>query len=422
MTPDKPTSVEPRLRFPEFRSAGGWHFEPLTDVAALINDRVGASTTSVPMSVTTGVGLVSQEEKFGRTIAGDSYKNYVRLQTNDFAYNKSATKAFPQGYIARYSGTKDAAVPNSIFSCFRADTAAVVPEYLDHLFHGNHHGRWLRKFITVGARAHGALSIGDTDLMSMPVPLPPNEVSLREQQKIADCFGSLDDLIAAEGRMLDALQEHKQSLLQQLFPQRGQDQPLRRLPEFCDAPDWVVKPLGEIADYQNGKAYEKDIVEAGRFVVVNARFISTNGAVRKYSNETYCIADVGDVLMVLSDLPTGRALARCFQVGADETYAVNQRVARLRPRSVDSGFLLYALDRHPWLMAFQDGVNQTHLSKGAVLDCPITAPQVVREQERISECLTTVDQQIAAQTRKSGALGQYRLGLMQQLFPSPESA
>ena len=160
MTADKPTPVVPNLRFPEFRSAGDWHFQPLSDIAEPISERVGTSKC-VPMSVTTGVGLLSQEEKFGRTIAGNSYKNYIRLQTNDFAYNKSATKEFPQGYIARYSGTRDAAVPNSIFTCFRPDAAAVIPEYLDHLLHGNHHGRWLRKYITVGARAHGALSVSE---------------------------------------------------------------------------------------------------------------------------------------------------------------------------------------------------------------------------------------------------------------------
>ena len=135
MTADKPTSVAPELRFPEFRGAGDWHFKPLSDIAEPISDRVG-TTKSVPMSVTTGVGLVSQEQKFGRTIAGNSYKNYIRLQTNDFAYNKSATKEFPQGYIARYSGTKDAAVPNSIFTCFRPDTAAVIPEYSTIYFTG----------------------------------------------------------------------------------------------------------------------------------------------------------------------------------------------------------------------------------------------------------------------------------------------
>ena len=159
----------PRLRFPEFRSAGDWHFQPLSDIAEPISERVGTSKC-VPLSVTTGVGLLAQEEKFGRTIAGNSYKNYIRLQTNDFAYNKSATKEFPQGYIARYSGTIDAAVPTSIFKCFRPDAAAVIPEYLDHLLHGNHHGRWLRKYITVGARAHGALSVSDDGVMAIILP------------------------------------------------------------------------------------------------------------------------------------------------------------------------------------------------------------------------------------------------------------
>ena len=217
MTAYKPTSVMPELRFPEFRNAGGWLFKPLRDIAEPLSDKVG-TTKCVPMSVTTGIGLVSQDEKFGRTIAGNSYKNYIRLQTNDFAYNKSSTKQFPQGYIARYSGTKDAAVPNSIFTCFRPDASHVIPEYLDHLFQGNYHGRWLRTYITVGARAHGALSVSDDDLMSMPVPLPPDAVSRPEQQKIADCLGSLDDLIAAEGRKLEALRQHKQGLMQQLFP------------------------------------------------------------------------------------------------------------------------------------------------------------------------------------------------------------
>ena len=69
MTIDKPSPFVPKLRFPEFRSAGDWHFQPLSDIAEPISERVGTSKC-VPMSVTTGVGLLSQEEKFGRIIAG----------------------------------------------------------------------------------------------------------------------------------------------------------------------------------------------------------------------------------------------------------------------------------------------------------------------------------------------------------------
>ena len=56
---------------------------------------------------------------------------------------------------------------------------------------------------------------GDITLMKeFPVLIPEKE----EQQKIADCLGSLDDLIAAEGRKLEALRRHKKGLMQQIFP------------------------------------------------------------------------------------------------------------------------------------------------------------------------------------------------------------
>ena len=81
--------------------------------------------------------------------------------------------------------------------------------------------------------------------MSMPVPLPPVAVSRPEQQKIADCLGSLDDLIAAEGRKLEALRRHKQGLMQQLFPRAGETQPRLRFPEFHNAREWQDERLGE---------------------------------------------------------------------------------------------------------------------------------------------------------------------------------
>ncbi len=235
-------TLTPKLRFPEFRDR--WEATPLKLFANLIADRVG-TTPCIPYTVTSGVGLVSQEEKFGRTIAGNSLKNYIRLQRNDFAYNKSATKAFSEGYITRYIDDAKAAVPNSIFTCFRVDGHRIDPAYLDYLFASNLHGRWLRKFLTIGARAHGSLNVSDDDLMELPVPMPTGKSSLAEQQKIADCLSSLDELIAAEGRKLEALKAHKKGLMQQLFPRPGEPRPRLRFPEFRDAPEWTPHKFGE---------------------------------------------------------------------------------------------------------------------------------------------------------------------------------
>ena len=93
-------TATPRLRFPEFRQTGEWTTAALGTITQLVDERVG-STDCVPYTVTSGVGLVSQQEKLGRTIAGQSLKNYIVLQRDDFAYKKSATKMYPQGFIAR---------------------------------------------------------------------------------------------------------------------------------------------------------------------------------------------------------------------------------------------------------------------------------------------------------------------------------
>ena len=211
----------PKLRFPEFRDAGEWGTKELSELAVIINEKAGRNKYTL-MSITSGIGLVSQLEKFGREIAGAQYNNYIVIRKNDFAYNKSATKEYPEGFIAIYSGETPAAVPNSIFTCFRVDECKVLPEYLSYLFFCNLHGRWLKNFITVGARVHGSLNIYNDDLLALPVPLPTGYSSQAEQQRIADCLSSIDDLIALQTKKLDALKVHKKGLMQQLFPSLGE--------------------------------------------------------------------------------------------------------------------------------------------------------------------------------------------------------
>ena len=172
----------PQLRFPEFRNAEEWTTYNLGQLSKIVTERVG-NDDCIPYTITSGVGLISQQEKLGRTIAGNSLKNYILLQHNDFAYNKSATKAYPQGYIACYQGHERAAVPNSIFTCFRPTTNLVIPAFLDNLFIANLHGKWLKNRVAVGARANGALQVNNDDLMKVPVPLPIGSQSLSEQKK-----------------------------------------------------------------------------------------------------------------------------------------------------------------------------------------------------------------------------------------------
>jgi type I restriction enzyme S subunit len=204
----------PKLRFPEFQDSGEWEKAPLADVAKKINSRVGNKKVKL-MSITSGIGLVSQIEKFGKEIAGDSYRNYVLIEKGDFAYNKSSTKLFPEGEIALLEEENEAAVPNSIFTCFRFNDEIIKPSFAKYLFSNNLHGKWLRKFIATGARANGALQVEIKHLFALPLFFP----SIIEQRKISRFLSSIDEQIKSQTESVESLKSHKKGLLQQLFPQ-----------------------------------------------------------------------------------------------------------------------------------------------------------------------------------------------------------
>ena len=193
--------------------------------------------------------------------------------------------------------------------------------------------------------------------------------------------------------------------------------PKLRFPEFKDAGEWEEKKLGEVCGYENGKAHENHVADVGKYVVVNSKFISTEGETRKYSDNGFCLARKEDVLMVLSDVPNGRAIAKCYFVEEDNLYTVNQRICVIRPNNTVGRFLFYFLDRNLFYLAFDDGVKQTNLRKDDVISCPIPLPSLP-EQQKIADCLSSLDDLISAETKKLETLKIHKKGLMQQLFPA----
>ena len=241
--------------------------------------------------------------------------------------------------------------------------------------------------------------------------------SSKEQQKIAACLSSLDGVITTERQKLEILKDHKKGLLQNLLPQEGETVPKFRFSDFEESAEWEETTLSQIADYENGKAHEQDIDVDGDFIVVNSKFISQDGDVKKFTNTAFCPATKGDVLMVLSDIPNGKAIAKCFLVEEDNRYTVNQRICRITPRNLNSKILYYLLNRNPYFLAFDDGVKQTNLRKEDVLNCPLLISSDSKEQEKIAGTLSSIDELINAQSQKVEALKLHKKGLLQGLFP-----
>jgi type I restriction enzyme, S subunit len=413
----------PKLRFPEFRGAGDWTTERLGTVATISTEKVG-NNVCVPMSITSGVGLVSQQDKFGRVIAGDSYKNYLLLKPHEFAYNKSATKEYPEGFLTLYAGTELAAVPNSIFTCFRINGESPDVRFLNYQCSDNLHGRWLRKFIQVGARAHGSLSINDSDLMALPVPVPSGAASVAEQQKIADCLSSLDELIAAQARKVDALKTHKKGLMQQLFPREGETQPRLRFSEFQNTGEWEDLCIGDFGNVVTGStpSTAQPAFYGGGIPFVSPADISDMRLVdqTKTTLTPEGFADTrpiraGSVLFVCIGSTIGKVAQNVYDC------ATNQQINAVVPSSKYSdGFVYFALSFASQRIALLAGKQAVPIINKSVFSSVRLLVPKLDEQQRIADCLISLETLITAAAQELDTLKSHKMGLIQQLFPSLE--
>lgn len=192
--------------------------------------------------------------------------------------------------------------------------------------------------------------------------------------------------------------------------------PKLRFPEFTHV--WFEATLQDEYDYKNAKAHEPFVVQNGKYKLINSKFISTEGKIFKTVDKVLTKGSVGDVTMVLSDLPNGKALAKAFYIEEDDTYAINQRICRLRvldEQRNDSKFFYYLINRNCYFLRLDDGISQTHISKGDVLNFRYYTTHL-NEQARIKDLLTCVDHKINLLAKKREALEAHKKGLMQKIF------
>lgn len=163
---------------------------------------------------------------------------------------------------------------------------------------------------------------------------------------------------------------------------------------------WEQRKLGEVAKYRNGKAHENCIDESGKYIVVNSKFVSTNGTVIKHSNMQNEPLAQNEIAFVLSDVPNGRAIARTFLVEENDKYTLNQRIAGITSSENTYPYFLHILmNRHPYFLAFDDGVKQTNLSVSDVLNFETYYPEY-EEQKQIGEYFRNLDRLITLHQRK----------------------
>lgn len=191
--------------------------------------------------------------------------------------------------------------------------------------------------------------------------------------------------------------------------------PQVRFNSFYD--EWKKQKLFDVALYKNGKSHESEIVEKGKYVVVNSKFVSTNGSVKKYCLNQIEPLHNGDIAFVLSDVPNGRALSKTFLIDKDDLYTLNQRIAAISPReNCDSAFLHRRLDRHEYFLKFDDGVGQTNLSLRDMEEFISFYPSRA-EQIEIGIFFQNLDQSLALHEKKLIQTQNFKKAMLEKMFP-----
>ena len=407
MTAHKPTPV-PRLRFPEFQDAPEWSTPRGDTLFDSINNRSAAPGLPV-LAITQEHGAIPRDQiDYHVSVTAESVASYKEVCEGDFIIS---LRSFQGGIEhSRYHG-----ICSPAYVILRRKGGGNY-HFFRHLFKSERFIQRLTSNIE-GIRDGKMISYAQFSEQVLPVPEPP------EQQKIADCLGSLDDLIAADGRKLEALRQHKQGLMQQLFPQPGETAPSLRFPEFHNDPEWEGKELGDVSEVLMCKrifASETNpnggvpFYKIGTLGGVPDAFISKD-LFEEYKSK-YNFPRTGEVLITCSG-----TVGKCLPYDGSEAYFQDSNIVWIdnSKLKVSNEFLLSILSNVNW--STLNSTTITRIYGPDLRGLAIKFPQNEKEQKCIADCLFSVDDLISAQAENLVALQTHKEGLLQQLFPSLES-
>jgi len=200
-------SSYPEIRFKGFTDP--WEQRKLGDVVKEIIRNDPESEAPI-MMITANNGFIEQSERYAFNNAGESLKKYILLKKGELAYNHGASKLRPYGSCFALTTAENARIP-FVYHCFSAENQNA--EFMSIELNGAEIENQLRKIVSSGARMDGLLNISFDEYTSVSVLLPGTE----EQDRIADFFRHLENLITLHQRELEKLQNIKKSMLEKMF-------------------------------------------------------------------------------------------------------------------------------------------------------------------------------------------------------------
>lgn len=402
----KKTKLIPELRFPEFSDEGEWEEKELNSLGELIN-----GLTYSPNDVR-GKGLLvlrSSNIQNGLIALNDCVYVRTDIKGANFSEPNDILICIRNGSKSLIG--KNAIIPKGIpfatHGAFMTVFRAEKPEFVFQLFQTERYEKQVKA--DLGATIN---SINSKNFLKYKFIVPKNP---EEQQKIASCLSSLDEMIAAQGQKLDLLKDHKKGLMQKLFPHDGKKVPKYRFKEFINDGEWKERTLQSVSELIMGSSPSSSSYNEKKIGLPllqgNADIKNRLSTPRIYTSVVTKECEVGDILLSVR-APVGTVAKSLHKA------CIGRGISALRAIKPNSQEYLYQ-----WLFSYES--SWKNISQGGTFDAVnsndirnllLLIPKP-KEQQKIASCLSSLDALITAQTEKIEQLKLHKKGLMQGLFP-----
>lgn len=404
----------PELRFPEFRDAGEWSLKPLGNLCVYWN---GASHES---SVTEN-GSYYMISLNSIDIDGNLKPDMKRLSYTDNSLQKNdLVMVLSDVAHGNFLGLTDIIPDNHFVLNQRMAGLRLKDTSIGNIGFLRTYINYNQKYFKQCGQGSSQLNLSKSSVTDFPVLTPRP----KEQQKIADCLSSIDNLITAHTQKHNALKAHKKGLMQQLFPAEGETLPKLRFPEFRDVGNWGEKTLEEIGEFIGGGTPDTSVSEYWGGDI--QWFTPSEIKKQNLSTSRRTITEKGLRNSSAKLLPEGALLlstrATIGEIGiANNPCTTNQGFQSLLVNSSNVNvFWYYWIIQHKNdLIRRSSGSTFLEIGKTEIKKIGALLP-IKDEQQKIADCLSSIDDIITNQTKKIESLKTHKKGLMQQLFPAAD--
>ena len=406
----------PELRFPEFKSDGEWILETIGTIADTFSG---------------GTPTVGNREYYGGDIpfirSGEISNDKTELFITESGLSNSSAKMVDKGTIlyAMYGATSGEVAISKISGAINQAILAIIPKRQEYntryIYHYLKHNKQyiLGKYLQGG---QGNLSANIIN--NLPIYFPcdsEGKVSIKEQQKIADCLSSLDEYIYVTKQKVDQLKEHKKGLMQRLFPAKGETTPELRFPEFQHEAKWRYKSLGDITKIVNKRNRSKRILSIysinniDGFIPQEQQFDGIDIKARGYDISLYKIIGRNTFAYNPARINVGSI---GYSGDLKDVLISSLYVCFKSIEGIDDNFLRCFFNSHIFNQAVESNVEggiRSYLFYDNFSRIKIPVPNL-KEQKRIASCIMSVDYLIKLTEREVAILESHKSGLTQRLF------